>query len=210
MAWYLHLAPGHLQRPYLWLLPVEIVYHVIIIPVINVSTIATLSFHHIHFEMRVLSVSHWMGLAVGVVIYILYILILIKSPFSCIIEYWRLELNAVERWVLDTGCFICVLTTETPRCGKPNCPTYQWGISGWLTCHNPSFCELGQVRKHMAMCCIEVVCLDHHLHQFTLIAHFYTVSHWRGIYLYFYLVKFDFLTIIDYYNQIWWKFKFWL
>ena len=66
------------------------------------------------------------------------------------------------------------------------------GISGWLTCHNPSFSELGQVRKHVDMFCIEVVGLDNHLHQFTSIAHFCTVSHWKGIYLYFYLVKIHF------------------
>ena len=33
------------------------------------------------------------------------------------------------------------------------------------------------------------------MHQFTLIAHFYTVSHWKGIYLYFYLVK---IQLFDY------------
>ena len=63
------------------------------------------------------------------------------------------------------------------------------GISGWLRCHNPSFSELGQVRTHVDMFCIEVVGLDNHLHQFTSIAHFCTVSHWKGIHLYFYLVK---------------------
>ena len=47
----------------------------------------------------------------------------------------------------------------------------------------------------MDMFCIEVVGLDNHLHQFTSIAHFRTVSHWKGIYLYFYLVK---IQIFDY------------
>ena len=92
-------------------------------------------------------------------------------------------MNAVARWVLDTGYFICVLTTETHKCGKPNFPTHtSEGISGWLACHNPSFSELGQVRKHVDMFCIEVVGLDNHLHQFTSL-HIYAQCHSRRVFI---------------------------
>ena len=178
---------------------------------------ATLSFHHIHFEIRVLSVSHWMGLAVGVVICILYVLILDKSrqlvsllkymhwpwivhdcnqkPLSCIriLKGWKGIQWQDGCWIQDI-LFVC-WPLGLPDVVKPIAPHTSEGISGWLTCHNPSFSELGQVRKHVAMCCIEVVGLDNHLHQSTLSAHFYTVSHWNGIYLYFYYVK---IQIFDY------------
>ena len=131
-----------------------------------------------------------------------------KSSFS-LLEYRRVEMNAVAGWELDTGCFICVLTTETQNVVNQIAPHTREGISGWLTCHNPSFPELSQVRKHVAMFCIEVVGLDHHLHQFTSIAHFYTVSHWNDIYLYFHLVKIQFFdygtvtTILSCLNWHW-------
>ena len=104
-------------------------------------------------------------------------------------------MNAVARWVLDTGYFICVRTLRLPDVVNQISPHTSEGISGWLTCHNPSFSELGQVMKHVDMFCIEVVGLDNHLHQFTSIAHFCTVSRWKGIYLYFYLVE---IQIFDY------------
>ena len=90
-------------------------------------TISTQSFHH-HFEIRVLSVSHWMGMEVRVVIYISYVLIWINQV-SCF-SNWNICTNpelsmAVVKSPLDTGCFICVLTTDTHTCGKPNCLTYQ-------------------------------------------------------------------------------------
>ena len=194
-----------------------IIFHIIIISVRNVSTIATLSFHHIHFEIRVLSMSHWIRLAVGVVIYILYVIILDKSSqrfFLLKYMHWLpiargcnqkppflyTNIEGLKWMQWQNGCWIqdvlfVYWPLRLPDVINQIVPHTSEGISGWLTCHNPSFCELGQVRKHMAMCCIEVVGLDHHLHQFTLIAHFYTVSHSKGIYLYFYMVK---IQIFDY------------
>ena len=120
----------------------------------------------------------------------------IKSPLSCIIILKGWNECSSKMGSEYRMFYLCTDHWDSQmRQTKSIVPHSNEGISGWLTYHNPSICELGEVRKHVAMCCIEVVGLDHHLHQFTSIAHFYTVSHSKGIYLYYYMVK---NQIVDY------------
>ena len=116
----------------------------------------------------------------------------IKSSFS-LSQYGKVEMSAVAGYELNIGCFICVLTTKIPTHDKPNCPhiPVRVSLSDWHVITPPclNWVKSGSTRHVLYRSCwiwssfasVYMNCT------------FYTVSHWKGIYLYFYLMKSQFL-----------------
>ena len=70
----------------------------------------------------------------GLVWKYMYISYLSHGSFVCIGLYKGWIPQQDQR--CDTGCFISLLRSEAPTCGKPICSTFQWSISGWLKRHD--------------------------------------------------------------------------